>query len=127
MPLKNVLAPPHLESTATVGSEASHEPEATINAPEGLSGTWVRSPGSAAETPTTPPRWLVKSLTKSSHPERALEALREAALGGGLDFDVARVMAIPPASTRTAPPGGSVTSPKANAGPALISISMPAT
>ena len=35
-----------------------------------------------------------------------------------------RVIAIAPASTRTAPPGGSVISPKANAGPELMSTCM---
>ena len=85
----------------------------------------LMSPGRAAATPTMPPVAELKSLTKKLSPPR----LRLRPFMKPPCVDVAiwmspLVIAMAPASTRTAPPAGRVISPKANAGPELMSTCM---
>ncbi len=80
------------------------------------------SPGSAAATPTMPPVPLLKSLTKKlSPPSVRLSPFMKPPCVDVAIWTSPRVIAMAPASTRTLPPAGRVISPKANAGPELMS------
>src|SRR5215204_2142185 len=82
--------------------------------------------GSGPATATRPPACEVKSLTKKvSPPSERRSPLRRPPRVDVVIPTSPRVIAIAPASTRTLLPGGSVISPKANAGPELISVCMP--
>jgi len=89
------------------------------------SGTTVMSPGRTAATPTTPPCPDEKSLTKKLSPPSDLR--RPFMNPPRVEVDICmspRVIAMAPASTRTAPPAGKVISPSANEGPDWMSTSM---
>ena len=66
-PLKNDLLPPQAESTSTVGSDATQDPDCTRSVPP-VRGMCVMSPGSGEATATRPPACEVKSLTKKLSP-----------------------------------------------------------
>ena len=91
-----------------------------------MRGMCVISPGSGAATATRPPACEVKSLTKKlSPPSERRNPLRKPPRVDVVIATSPRVIAIAPASTRTLLPGASAISPKANAGPELISVCMP--
>ncbi len=107
------------------GSEAIHDPDWTRRVSLAVMAARAMSPGSAGATATTPPRGDVKSLTKKLSPPSDL--FNPFMNPPCVDVEISmspRVMAMAPASTRTAPPGGRVISPNANAGPELMSTSM---
>src|SRR5215204_28521 len=99
------LAAAHAESTSTVGSDASQDPDCTRSVP--AVRACAMSPGSGPATATRPPVCEVKSLTKKvSPPSERRSPLRRPPRVDVVIATSPRVIAIAPASTRTLLPGG---------------------
>lgn len=105
-----------------VASDANQQPDWNCSAVPSSMVVSTTSPGSVPVTPTTPPRSLLKSLTKKLDPPRERQRpFRKPPRVDVVMKTSPRIIAI--ASTQTDPPAGILISAKANAGPQLILFS----
>ena len=89
MPLKKVLLPPHLVSTSTLLSPASHDPDCTSTGCDASTGITAMSPGRSGATPTSPPFGGAERVDEERRAaeHRALESGEHATARLGLDVD----------------------------------------
>ena len=116
-------APPHLVSTSTPGSEASHEPDCTMTGVEPSSGRWTMSPGKVAVSVISPPAGARKVLMKKLSPPSS-DRFRPRIMPPWAWVWISTppdMLVMAPASAFTSAPGGNATAAMANDGLYLMS------